>query len=154
MGFIFELGFASYIEPRVFEPAYERPAHAVLVSRARMYTLIEEQSTFSIYGRTRSIHRDGAQCKRCARVYTSEIAGNLRGLRVISQWLQSIVLQYYTAVVARVHGQRTLLHGVRTCACVGVCERTRGARKGKGEGPRMGELLFMLSIVGGLLCVR
>lgn len=79
--------------------------------RARIYTLIEEQS-FSIYGRTRSTHRDGIRRKRCARVYKSEIAGNLRGLRVISQWLQSIVLQYYTAIVARVHGQRTLLHGV------------------------------------------
>lgn len=79
--------------------------------RTNVCTLVEEQSTFSIYGWTRSIHRDGTRRKRCARVYKSEIAGNLRGLRVISQWLQNIVLQYYTAVVARVHGQRTLLHG-------------------------------------------
>lgn len=86
--------------------------YTYLGSRARMCTLIEEQSTFSIYGRTRSIHRDGIRRKRCARVYKSEIAGNLRGLRVISQWLQSIALQYYTAVVARVHGQRTLLHEI------------------------------------------
>lgn len=43
-------------------------AYAVLGSRARMYMLIEEQSIFSIYGRTRNIHRDGVRCKRYARV--------------------------------------------------------------------------------------
>jgi len=77
-------------------------------------SLVEESSQPSSDLRAHGAHTDGTRRKRspCTRVWERN-SRQFAGLRVISQWLQSIVLQYYTAVVARVHGQRTALRGPR-----------------------------------------